>query len=403
MKRLNTIPKRELYSCIVLLFFVLIPRFFRLSAYPPLIVDEPANLRDVDILRASPAFIPGAFEWDYSMGMLVQYPSYIATTFIKDPLLALRSTSVIASLFVLMAFYLIMRRYTSPLIAWCTTLMFSSSYWFLQFSRVGWTNIHALVAGLWMFWFLLSWYDHARIWKLIASAICGGILLYTHRSGEVYFLASGVLLCVALIRIHASWLKKLVLLGAYILIVIAVSFPWMTTVMNNWERFTLREKTVSVFSVNRPYHGLLNTMDIIRYQIQTSVFSWLLFIPYDGGNIENPRYFPTELPQISYFVIPLCLAGMILSCISFKRMYIFLFMYILAIVFGQIFTVDPPNGSRALVILPVIYIFVGVSLEKIRHTFHKISVTPYILIWYACLTAVFDIYMYSQWMRTIKV
>jgi 4-amino-4-deoxy-L-arabinose transferase-like glycosyltransferase len=387
MKEPETIQKKEVFSLIALLFLILIPRFWNLSAYPPLIVDEPANLRDVDILRTSPAFIPGAFEWDFSMGMLVQYPTYYATTVIKDPLLALRTTSVIASLFVLAAFYLIVRRYTSPLIAWCTTLMFSSSYWFLQFSRVGWTNIHTLVAGLWMLWFLLSWFDHGQIWRLLTSAVCGGILVYTHRSGEVYLVTAFIMLFAQMLRTHMSWTKRISLSGLYVLIIILVSLPWTMTIWNNREQFTLRERTVSVFSANRPYHGMMEMSDIIRYQIQTSITSWIFFIPHDGGNIENPRYFPTRIPQISYLTIPLWIIGLVVSFLSFRRT----------------LTVDPPNGSRALVILPIIYLFVGMALDKIRNRLQKISMTPYILISYVILTACVDVYIYSRWMLDFKV
>lgn len=118
---------------IVLLFCISIPpRLWKLSTYPPVIVDEPAYLRDIHSLVQKSGFHPVDFQWDFSEASLMYYPIlFLIHTFHINDFYALRLTSVFYSLFAILAFYGILRKYTSISIAFSTSLMFSYSYYFL--------------------------------------------------------------------------------------------------------------------------------------------------------------------------------------------------------------------------------------------------------------------------------
>lgn len=90
--------------------------------------------------------------------------------------------------------------------------------------------------------------------------------------------------------------------------------------------------------------------------------------------------------------------------LSIKRFYPWLLLYIVGLYAGQVLTVDPPNGSRALIILPVIYLFIGIGLHTV---YTKIPLPRKMrLIIMLALTAVIsmiEITTYFHWMSWITL
>src|SRR3990167_9224250 len=125
---------------LLLLFFVIIvsifPRIWELNKYPPIIVDEPAYLRDVESMILNDNYYPANFQWDGSQATLVYLPTILLLkTIMPNPIMALRSVSVILSLLALIPLFFLVKNCTNDAIAFSSTIMFSYSYYFLQFSR----------------------------------------------------------------------------------------------------------------------------------------------------------------------------------------------------------------------------------------------------------------------------
>lgn len=276
-------------------------RTWGLTRLPPVIVDEPANIRDINTLLSFGQFHPIDFEWGFGQASLVHYPAiFLIKSGITNRLLALRLTSAMLSILSIIPFFFIVKRYTSDLVAWCTSILFSSSYYFLQFSRVGWTNIHALCFGLYFLW-ISHLASCKRSWILTGVAgILGGVLFYTYRAAELYIAFGSIIFIVTLLS-HRYY-RRASSYGLIVLFMISMSliaYPWVHTISNNWERYTLRARVVSVFNANRPYHSLTRPSDIIGYQIDQTIRSWILFLPMHTANIENIRYIPQGYSALS--------------------------------------------------------------------------------------------------------
>ena len=274
-----------LISILVLLSFI--PRLWKLEQYPSVIVDEPANLRDIDLVLNGKAGWITDFYWDGSQSMISYYPTIVLITLLgeKNNFLALRLTSVFLSILALIPFFFILKKYTNILIAFSTTLLFSYSYYYLEFSRVGWINIHVTTIGLYVFWILNIALVKKNILLMSISGILTGILFYLYRSNNVYILGIFIFIIGNLLLKKISIKKAAIPLCAFVLCFSLVSFPWLSKILHNWDRYTLRQQHTSVPRAG-PYHNVYSYSDIMKYQIITTLRSWILINfprPYGRG------------------------------------------------------------------------------------------------------------------------
>jgi len=394
--------KRSLLLIVVIIFVSTLPRIWQLNKYPPVIVDEAANLRDINKLLSYSNLHPFDYEWGYGQATLVHYPTISLITLGLNQFLALRLTSVILSLLALIPFFFIVKKYSNTLIAFCITLMFSFSYYYLQFSRVGWTNIHSLVLGLFLIWFIDLAIKKNSLLITAISGFIAGLLMYLYRSGEIYILAALLFLFLELIKTKSAQrgIKKM---GIFLIFFIATSLPWIDKILSNWQLYNLRANVVSIFNVNLPYHNLYKPAGIISYQIFSTLKSWILLLPSNGGNIEDPRYLPLNHSIVSPPIALLFLAGLIISIVNFKKTYIWIFIFLTGLLFSQILTVDPPNGSRGLILLPIIYLFSALSLNLIYNKFKDTKFITPALIAFSVIISCVDFLFYQNWMTWIKV
>ena len=105
--------KKSLALIVIVILISIFPRLWELNKYPPVVVDEPAYLRDIDKMVQNNNFYPADFQWDGSQATFVYIPTIILNKlFISDSLLALRTSSVIAGLLALIPFFLLVKRNT---------------------------------------------------------------------------------------------------------------------------------------------------------------------------------------------------------------------------------------------------------------------------------------------------
>lgn len=396
----------EIIFLVLIIALSLYPRLWNLNSVPRMIVDEPANLRDIQkILQKPPGLYVADFEWSFSQATLVHYPTILmGWIFGTQPnLFVLRLSSIVLSLAALLPFYFLAREYTARTIALSLTLLFSFSYYYLQFSRVGWTNIFVVTLGLYFLWFLkLALAKNHPLWLLL-PAVTAGMIFYGYRGGEVYLLAGFLYFLYWQINTHLKLRKILLNAAIFFGTFLLVSAPWLSQISRNWELYNLRQRVVYVFNANRPYHGLVEDSDILRYQVLTSLESWLLLAAIDGGGIENLRYLPLKDPPVNAMIKSLFIIGLVLALFRFKETFIWLIIFILGLILGQILTVDPPNGSRALVLLPVIYLLPALTLEKLYQLSGRHRLFLVILVILTLIVAYLDFSYYRYWMSWIKL
>ena len=396
----------ELLSLSLLILVSLYPRLWHLSTIPPVIVDEPAYLRDIDaILKTGSWFSPANFQWDFSQATLFYYPTiFLAGILGTSPnLFTLRLSAVIFSLLALIPFYFLAKEYVHKIIALFLVLVFSFSYYYLQFSRVGWGVVSVTALGLYLIWFLQIAFRRTHPFWFALPGATAGIILYGYRAGEIYLVAGFLYLVSTLIAKKLCFKRTLFIVSIFVGSFLLTSAPWLYQISNNWELYNLRQRVVWVFNAERPYHGFWEKSDILKHQLSTTVKSWILLEAVDGGGIENPRYLPLKDPPVNLAIRILFLAGTVLAVLRFKETFPWLTIFILGLLLGQILTVDPPNGSRALVFLPIIYLFSGFALEKLYQLSGRSRLFLIIMVVFALIIAYNDFAYYQNWMRWIQV
>jgi len=396
----------------LILFLSVFPRVWNLSEKPPIIVDEHANIRMLKEVIEKGEFDITKFHWDFSKTILSYYPTIFLFQILgpRNHLLALRLTSVIFSLLALLPFYLIVKKLTDDKIAFITTLLFSYSYFFLQFSRVGWVDITSVITvGLYLFLFLnlglRSLTKRSNFW-IATSGIISGLIFYAYRSGIIYITLSLFYLATSLYLKKVEFKRALKYLLIFISTFIITITPWVIKTSQNLDKYNLRARVVDIRNVNIPYHGLTDKKDIYKYQITTSVKSWLLLESIDGGGSENPRYLPLKVPPLNILVRVSFWIGSLIIILNkkhFQKMYVWLLIILVTILLGQVLTVDPPNGARALIALPSYYIISSITFSQVYVKSHKNKFVLAALIFLAFFFSLYDLYTYQLWMEWIRV
>lgn len=369
-----------------------------------MIVDEPANMRDILKLQLQGDFRPIDYEWGFGQATLVFYPTILLMKLgVTDMFFSLRLTSVVLSLLTLIPFFFLVKKFTNTTTAFSTTLLFSFSYYYLQFSRVGWTNIHSLLLGLLEFWFISLAFEKMSYRFFVLAGIFAGLVFYTYRAGEIYIVGGLLFLLVELLRKRFPLRKKIIVFSLFLSVALGTGLPWLTKISKDWELYNLRAKVVSVFNAEKPYHGLVGQNDIMRYQIQTTLSSWVLLFPQNGGGIENPRYLPPNYPILSIVPALLFYVGLIVGIKKLLQTAPFYAMFVAGLIFGQILTVDPPNGSRGLILLPIMYLFCGLGLFFLQSNFSWMRKLSLLTVVVSLIAAYSDFRFYQYWMSWIKV
>jgi 4-amino-4-deoxy-L-arabinose transferase-like glycosyltransferase len=391
----------------ILLLLSLYPRLWNLNISPPLIVDEAANIREVTDIHNSGRFDIFEFYWDYSMSRIIYAPT-IAILKIQlstDLLSALRLNSIIQSLIIIIVLFLLIKKLTNSIVAFSASLLFSYSYYFLQFSRVGWVNITVLLLGLPLFLFLSIWKIKRKDYLLIIAGLFAGLTFYNYRAGLIYIASGFIYLLMHSFhnKYHFSLKNSLKSVLIFSISFGCVAAPWINIIRQNPDKYNLRYRVVNIKYTEIPYHGLTEKEDIWVYQIRTTIKSWFFLSSVNGGGSENPRYLPYNHPPVNFAIKILFLIGFIIALTKFKDTFHWFLVYFSALIFGQILTTHPPNGARALIILPVIYLFSSLTLFEIYKKFGRYRFAALTMVIVSVIISIWDFMFYKDWMSWIKV
>ncbi|MCX7956211.1 MAG: glycosyltransferase family 39 protein [Patescibacteria group bacterium] len=325
---------------------------------------------------------------------------------IKNSLFAVRLTTVIMSILTIILFYLIIKKETNFLSAVITTLLFSSSYWFLNFSRISWITVDGLFFGL-LFYFLLkkTLLEKKTIYPLFLGI--SGTLVFINYMGTRIYLLSGIiifLLTLSQSNKKSNFFKKIII---FLLIFFITLFPFLLTMSKNKDQYFTRMKYTSIFYIKNPYYNYQpnDLINILKHQIIYNIKGLVFFDnKVSHQEIENLRHIPNNKPAINLTVQILFYIGVIIGFLKKKGGFFFL-IYLLNILLIQIMSVYTPNWARALSVLPAIYYFVGLSifslfeiLKKIKSNI-KIFILSITIIFFISI-AICDVLIYFNWIRT---
>jgi hypothetical protein len=105
-------------------------------------------------------------------------------------LIAVRTTTALFSVGALVPFYLLASKRMSWTIPLSSTLLFSFSSWYVNFSRLSWIAMDSVFYAMWLFYFVERM-TVSRGWLSGAGAgLSGALILYGYNGGKVFLVGA---------------------------------------------------------------------------------------------------------------------------------------------------------------------------------------------------------------------
>jgi len=360
---------------LVAIFF----RFYKINQIPAgLFSDEAVN--GSNTIEAIYGDGPRVFYIDNNgrEGLFINIQALSVKTFGNFPW-ALRVVSgFFGSLTVLGLYFLTKELFKSRFAAIFASLFMATSFWHINFSRIGFRAIMApffLVWSFWLVWKMANTDDpNYSAWKSIALAIIGGLLFgLGFHSYIAYRIAPLLLLPPLIIFIKKKKYKEVIIFTLAMLIAIAPLFLYF---YNNQEQFLGRTSQVSIFTAENPALALLKNVGItIAMFFVVGDFNWrhnyvdTIF----GQNVGSPElWWPVAL---MFFV------GIIWSLkkvfkkgedLNERLAYIFLWAWMGVMLLPVVISSEGlPHALRAITVIPIAMILAGLGIEQVYLRFKE--------------------------------
>ncbi len=372
---IQTHRRRNILLLAALLVGALLLRLFALGSFPSnLMADEADNL--VVIYEVLYGNRPGGiFGLDWKPNPILSlYATAPFVALFRDSALGLRLLSALTSVAALIPLYALYRRHLGGPAALLSLALLSTSVWYLNFSRSGWENVHVVLLTAVAFWLLAKALETGR-WRYWAFAgVVASLGLYAYFAGRAILVALLVYAPVALWQ-HRKSLRR-VAAGYALLGVVAVSLflPQLPAIGRNPYQFNVRAERVSVLkAAETGYFGRQGTLDVLRYQLARNARFF-----FDGDVLAGdaysppeqllkdtrPRYSPFGEPLLDPFTAVLFAAGLVLSLWRSGRYAMWWAMLLVPWLLTQVLTINTPDAARGIGMLPAIYFFVALALDR---------------------------------------
>ena len=369
-----TFHRENLEKFFIFLVFVfsLSLRLWKLDVVPAVINGDESE----SIISAVKIFLhknAGPFELahDLSVSYIAFYPKVIvlAVLGLEHSLLAVRLSTALMSLMSLVVFYLLLRLWAQRLTAGLMTLAFSCSYWFLNFSRLSWIAMDSVFWGLCLLLFTERMFKKNEKKYFFLNGLFSALTLYNYMGGRIYVVAVSLALFWWLIfQKEVRFPNKLKRIGLYFLVVFVLFLPQLSQILKHSQAYSLRARSLWVFGRQEEYYNLHpnNFFKILLHQIEYSVRGFLLFDPsVSAEGIENQRLIPPHRGAVDWLTVAFFWVGLCVSLTKGRKKTLWLTIYFLNILLLQIPSVFVPSWSRALPVLPIVYLFAGVGVEEL--------------------------------------
>jgi DNA-binding beta-propeller fold protein YncE/4-amino-4-deoxy-L-arabinose transferase-like glycosyltransferase len=365
----ETVERQEAlqrWELVVLGFIVVagfLLRFYNLEFLPPSLHGDEAEfgLQAIEILegRVNDLFTVG---W-YDLPLLGFAAYALSMRVFGVGVFGLRMASVIFGTLSLVPFYFLVRLLFRKQTAVISTFLLAVSHWYVHFSRLGIGCILTSFLELLAFYFLLRGLRFRKGSDFCWSGLAVGFGLYTYYASRLVPLIVPVFLAYRLITEKGflrSHYRQIVIMIAAATFAFA---PLGLYFIEHGRSFMSRGKGVFIFSPHNLAHFFYayhtrNPLQVLGIQtVHTlSVFN------YRG---DTSGQYGFREPILDFYTSVFFVLGLAYSLSQWRREHFFLNLWFWAtIVAGSILTVDAPFTPRLIGMIPVLFVFAGLALDK---------------------------------------
>ena len=360
------------YQVIILLILILaIAGFFRLwhlnSIPPGLYPDEAMNGNDaVEALKI------GQYKLFYpdNNGREGLFINLIAFSFniFGIHIWSLKLVSALIGILTVLGLYLLTKElFHSTNIALLSAFFLATSFWHVNFSRIGFRAILVCFCLVWSFYFLFRSIHRNKhkhiVWYLLLSGVFFGLGFYTYISFRIAVIILIVPIIIIWLRFWKGNRSRFWQYGIWLLTIIIVALPMGLYFLQNSQDFIGRAGGVSIFTQENPIKALI---------VSTVKTLGMFNIAGDW----NWRHNFAGSPQLFWPIGILFFVGLISSI---KRLIkprslirYFLLIWFAVMLLPAILTCEGiPHALRSIGVIPIVYIFAGLGAYAVYKFLYK--------------------------------
>jgi len=345
------------YNVIFLVIILALAVFFRLyqlKTIPPGLYSDEAmngnNALEAIHNNSYKVFYP---ENNGREGLFIDIQSLSIRIFGNEPW-ALRIVSAIFGVFTVLGLYFLTKElFGKETIALLASFFLTTSFWHINFSRIGFRAIMApffLVWGLWLTWRLIN---KPQIFLSFLGGLIFGLGFHSYISYRIAPLLLIIPFCILIKN------KKFLLILFFIIGMIIAASPLIIYFYQHPADFLGRTTQISVFSAPSPL------LEIIK---NTFLTIGMFFVYGDG----NWRHNISGAPELWWPIAILFLIGFIISIKNWRiPSYALLVTWLIVLLLPVIISDEGiPHALRSIIVVPVVMIFASLGLywlaEKIN-------------------------------------
>lgn len=351
----------EWMALAALMAAALILRLYALQRIPAVVFhDECDNL--VNAYQILNGRGPGFFGFDWKPQPAASVYLLSLSMRLGMSILTLRLPAVLFSIAALFPFYLLLRQTVVAPAALLATGLLATDIWYLHFSRSGWENIQTclfLMAGaLCAHNGLRTGRARSFVWAGVWSA-CGAYGYFGGRAVFPALLLSGAL---SLLRPRVSPRRLLSGLGLMTCVAVLLFAPQLRTIVHQWDHFQHRSRAVYILAGDNEHKSAAEKVGILAESFARKAYQ--LFSREIPGEYERPdRYLRVEDGALVRPTVLLLGVGMLSSIFWFSETWLWWVLFLVPFGLTEVLTTGSLNGARGIIFVPVLYLFVGLSLH----------------------------------------
>ncbi len=360
--------------------------------------DEADNLSTIFKMRVTGE--PGFFglDWKPQPAMSMYLFSAFMSIF-GDDIFGMRMASAVLSTLALLPFYALARRVVQPVAALGGAALLATGLWYLNFSRSGWENVHVALFSLMAAWALTVALERRQLRWFALAGVAAALGLYGYFAGRLILVA--LLAYAPLAFWWAKGQRRLVVAGYVVMVLTAtlLFLPQVSSIREDEDLFNRRTDRVNVFKQEQPYMGETSDFGIARTQLSRNLKGFFLF---DGEMFRNGRYAPKGETLYDPVTGVLLIAGLMIGLYRLRKTGLWWAMLFVPLLGTQIPTTLTPDGARAVIVAPFMYLFVALALDEIlklaRGRGRQIALTT--VVTSVLILSVFNAWSYFSWVQS---
>lgn len=355
------------WELVVLGFVVVVGfllRFYNLEFLPPSLHGDEAEfgLQAIRILngQVDNFFTTGWF--DFPMLSFAIYALSMRVFGIS--IFGLRMASAIFGTLSLVPFYFLVRLLFRRQTALISTILLAVSHWHVHFSRLGLNNILTPLFEFLAFYFLLKGLRSRRRLDFVWSGLAIGFGLYAYHASRLVPLIIPVFLAYRLItekgflRCHYREIAIMIAAATFAFAPLGLYF------IEHGRQFMSGGRRVFIFNSRNMDHfsNAYHTRDPLPV---LGIQTWHTLAVFNYWGDTSEQYGFRE-PILDFYTSAFFVLGLAYSFSQWRRWkHFFLNLWFWSnVVLGGILTVDAPSTPRLAGLVPVLFIFAGLALDK---------------------------------------